>query len=153
MNDIVSQRKTIRQGVGELFRMLPASLKQEVIDYAISNARIRSGFADLLAYCKANDIEFYVTSGGIDFFVYPLLAPFNIPTEHYTATAVISRANPSKSPGLTPAKAIARTTAACVKRPSFAVFLPRTITDSDRRQRDGFRGREDRGRSYLPAPI
>ena len=82
VNDIVSQRKTIRQGVGELFRMLPASLKQEVIDYAISNARIRSGFADLLAYCKANDIEFYVTSGGIDFFVYPLLAPFNIPTEH-----------------------------------------------------------------------
>lgn len=82
VNDIVSQRKTIRQGVGELFRLLPASMKQEVIAYAISNARIRSGFAELLEYCAASDIEFYVTSGGIDFFVYPLLSAFDIPIDH-----------------------------------------------------------------------
>ncbi|MFC5652097.1 2-hydroxy-3-keto-5-methylthiopentenyl-1-phosphate phosphatase [Paenibacillus solisilvae] len=82
VNDIVGQRKSIRQGVGELFRLLPASRKREVVDYAISNARIRSGFADLLEYCKTNNIEFYVTSGGIDFFVYPLLSPFGIQAEH-----------------------------------------------------------------------
>ncbi|SDW59823.1 2-hydroxy-3-keto-5-methylthiopentenyl-1-phosphatephosphatase [Paenibacillus sp. CF384] len=82
VNDIVGQRKTIRQGVGELFRLLPSSMKREVVDYAISNAVIRAGFADLLQYCKDNDIEFYVTSGGIDFFVYPLLAQFNIPVNH-----------------------------------------------------------------------
>lgn len=82
VNSIVNQTKSIKQGVGELFRLLPASMKREVIDYAISNARIRAGFADLLRYCKDNDIQFYVTSGGIDFFVYPLLAPFGIPEDH-----------------------------------------------------------------------
>ncbi|WP_308634468.1 2-hydroxy-3-keto-5-methylthiopentenyl-1-phosphate phosphatase [Paenibacillus silvisoli] len=82
VNDIVGQRKSIRQGVGELFRLLPASMKREVVDYAISNATIRDGFPDLLAYCKEHNIQFYVTSGGIDFFVYPLLAPFGIPEDH-----------------------------------------------------------------------
>ncbi|BBH19663.1 2-hydroxy-3-keto-5-methylthiopentenyl-1-phosphate phosphatase [Paenibacillus baekrokdamisoli] len=82
VNDIVGQRKSIRQGVGELFQLLPSSKKQEVIEYAIKNARIRAGFTDLLDYCAKNDVEFYVTSGGIDFFVYPLLAPFDIELDH-----------------------------------------------------------------------
>ncbi|MBO7748318.1 2-hydroxy-3-keto-5-methylthiopentenyl-1-phosphate phosphatase [Paenibacillus sp. MWE-103] len=81
VNAIVSQAKSIKQGVGELFRLLPSSMKREVVEYAISNARIRAGFADLLKYCKDNGIDFYVTSGGIDFFVYPLLAPFGIPED------------------------------------------------------------------------
>ncbi|AJY77125.1 2-hydroxy-3-keto-5-methylthiopentenyl-1-phosphate phosphatase [Paenibacillus beijingensis] len=82
VDDIIQQRITIQQGVGALFRLLPASMKKEVVDYAIGNATIRAGFADLLAYCKRQDIEFYVTSGGIDFFVYPLLAQFGIPEDH-----------------------------------------------------------------------
>ncbi|WP_219837707.1 2-hydroxy-3-keto-5-methylthiopentenyl-1-phosphate phosphatase [Paenibacillus sp. R14(2021)] len=82
VSDIVGQKKSIKQGVGELFRLLPTAKKAEVIDYAISNARIREGFADLLQYCKDNEIPFYVTSGGIDFFVYPILAPFGIPENH-----------------------------------------------------------------------
>ncbi len=67
-NDVIAQRKSIRQGVGELFRLLPASMQKEVVDYAISNVRIRSGFKELLNYCKEQHIPFYVTSGGIDFF-------------------------------------------------------------------------------------
>ncbi|MBW7457012.1 2-hydroxy-3-keto-5-methylthiopentenyl-1-phosphate phosphatase [Paenibacillus sepulcri] len=82
VDDVVSQRKSIREGVGEMFRLLPAARKKEVVEYAISNARIRAGFSDLLAYSEAHDIEFYVTSGGIDFFVYPLLAPFGIAEDH-----------------------------------------------------------------------
>ncbi|PWW05499.1 2-hydroxy-3-keto-5-methylthiopentenyl-1-phosphate phosphatase [Paenibacillus cellulosilyticus] len=80
--DVLALRKSIRQGVGEMFRMLPTSMKDEVISYGIHNVRIRDGFSELLAYCKENNIEFYVTSGGIDFFVYPVLAPFGIPVEH-----------------------------------------------------------------------
>ncbi|MFF2482213.1 2-hydroxy-3-keto-5-methylthiopentenyl-1-phosphate phosphatase [Paenibacillus sp. NPDC058071] len=79
---IVSQQISIQEGVGHMFRLLPSSMQQEVVDYGISNARIREGFADLLAYCKEQDIEFYVTSGGIDFFVYPILAGFGIPEDH-----------------------------------------------------------------------
>ncbi len=81
VDDIVGQRKSIREGVGELFRLLPSSMRTEVVDFAIQNAVIREGFAELLRFCQYEDIEFYVTSGGIDFFVYPLLAPFGIPQD------------------------------------------------------------------------
>ncbi|MHA6483940.1 2-hydroxy-3-keto-5-methylthiopentenyl-1-phosphate phosphatase [Paenibacillus sp. strain BS8-2] len=73
---------SIKEGVGAMFRLLPSTLKQEVIEYGISNARIREGFPEFLAYCKENDIEFYVTSGGIDFFVHPILKPYEIPLDH-----------------------------------------------------------------------
>lgn len=79
---VISQQLSIRDGVGQLFHLLPTSMQQEVVDYGINNARIREGFAELLAYCSSNDIEFYVTSGGIDFFVYPILEKFGIPQDH-----------------------------------------------------------------------
>ncbi|GGF89159.1 2-hydroxy-3-keto-5-methylthiopentenyl-1-phosphate phosphatase [Paenibacillus abyssi] len=82
VDDIVAQRISIRDGVGQLFRLLPAARQDEVIEYAISNAKIRDGFEELLAYCKEQSVPFYVTSGGIDFFVYPILASFDIPVNH-----------------------------------------------------------------------
>ncbi|MBB3110451.1 2-hydroxy-3-keto-5-methylthiopentenyl-1-phosphate phosphatase [Paenibacillus phyllosphaerae] len=82
VDDIIQQRKSIQEGVGELFRLLPTSMKDEVIDYAISNVRIREGFEQMLEFTRQHDIEFYVTSGGIDFFVYPVLARFGIPEDH-----------------------------------------------------------------------
>lgn len=82
VQDIISESKSIQQGVGELFSLLPSSMKEEVTSYILSNAGIREGFPELLEWCKAHDVPFYVTSGGIDFFVYPLLAPFGIPMDH-----------------------------------------------------------------------
>lgn len=79
---VLAQQISIRDGVGRMFRLLPASLKEQVVDYGISNVRIREGFAELLAYAKEAGIDFYVTSGGIDFFVYPVLERFGIPTDH-----------------------------------------------------------------------
>ncbi|MDQ8735399.1 2-hydroxy-3-keto-5-methylthiopentenyl-1-phosphate phosphatase [Paenibacillus sp. LHD-38] len=78
----IAQEITIKDGVGQLFRLLPASMQAEVIAFSISNARIREGFAEFLEYCKEQQIDFYVTSGGIDFFVYPILEAFNIPRDH-----------------------------------------------------------------------
>lgn len=82
VQDVLAQRISIREGVGRMFALLPASMRAEVVDYGVNNVRIREGFADLLAYCKEQDIEFYVTSGGIDFFVYPVLERFGIPVDH-----------------------------------------------------------------------
>ncbi|UHA73008.1 2-hydroxy-3-keto-5-methylthiopentenyl-1-phosphate phosphatase [Paenibacillus sp. 481] len=81
VKDIIEERKPIRQGVGELFALLPSSLRDEAISQAIAQAQIRDGFAEFIQFCADEDIEFYVTSGGIDFFVYPLLEPFGIPRE------------------------------------------------------------------------
>ncbi|RKP57007.1 2-hydroxy-3-keto-5-methylthiopentenyl-1-phosphate phosphatase [Cohnella endophytica] len=82
IKDIVSVKKSIKQGVGEMFALLPSSLKDEVREYILSTAGIRPGFPELLEWCKLHDVPFYVTSGGIDFFIYPLLAPFGIPDDH-----------------------------------------------------------------------
>lgn len=82
VEEILSEKKSIRQGVGEMFNLFPSSMKDEVRDYILTNAGIRPGFPELLEWCKRNDVPFYVTSGGIDFFVYPLLAPFGIPEDH-----------------------------------------------------------------------
>lgn len=82
VEDIIGERKSIRRGVGELFQLLPSSSKKEVVEFALSQARIREGFGEFIEFCRHRGIEFYVTSGGIDFFVYPILAPFAIPEDH-----------------------------------------------------------------------
>ncbi|MBD2869708.1 2-hydroxy-3-keto-5-methylthiopentenyl-1-phosphate phosphatase [Paenibacillus arenilitoris] len=78
----IAQELSIKEGVGQLFRLLPASMEKEVVEFGITNARIRDGFEAFLTYCKENRIEFYVTSGGIDFFVYPILERFGIAADH-----------------------------------------------------------------------
>lgn len=84
---VINKEMTIREGVGRMFALLPTSRKEEVIDFAIRNVTIRAGFAELLDYCKRKDITFLVTSGGIDFFVYPVLSEFPIPKENIYCNA------------------------------------------------------------------
>ncbi|MFC5467715.1 2-hydroxy-3-keto-5-methylthiopentenyl-1-phosphate phosphatase [Cohnella suwonensis] len=82
VKEIISEKKSVKQGVGEMFALLPSSMQNEVRNYILTTAGIRPGFQRLLDWCKAHDVPFYVTSGGIDFFVYPLLEPFGIPADH-----------------------------------------------------------------------
>ncbi|PZE22620.1 2-hydroxy-3-keto-5-methylthiopentenyl-1-phosphate phosphatase [Paenibacillus xerothermodurans] len=82
VDQIVSKQISISEGVGRMFALLPTARKKEIVDYAINNVTIREGFPDLLAYCKQQGIEFLVTSGGIDFFVYPVLSAFPIPRQN-----------------------------------------------------------------------
>lgn len=84
---IIDRSMTVKEGVGAMFALLPTDHKDEIIRYSIENATIRDGFAELLAYCKENGIEFLVTSGGIDFFVYPLLEPFGLKPEQIYCNA------------------------------------------------------------------
>jgi len=79
---IISTEISIQEGVGAMFRLLPSTMQEEVTQFGISNAVIREGFPQFLQYCKDENIQFYVTSGGIDFFVYPLLEAFGIPRDH-----------------------------------------------------------------------
>lgn len=74
--EILSQKVSIQEGVGKLFALLPSSLKDEIIQFALNQAVIRKGFKELLVVTKEEGIPFYVVSGGIDFFVYPILEPF-----------------------------------------------------------------------------
>ncbi|WP_066058181.1 2-hydroxy-3-keto-5-methylthiopentenyl-1-phosphate phosphatase [Robertmurraya korlensis] len=75
-DDILSERMSIREGVGRLFSLLPSSKKEEIITYAIENVKIREGFADFVKFLKEQNIPLYIVSGGIDFFVHPILETY-----------------------------------------------------------------------------
>lgn len=70
---VLDQSLSIRSGVGQMFRLLPSDRKQDYIDFLIDRAVIRPGFKTLLSFAKSNGIDFAIVSGGIDFFVQPIL--------------------------------------------------------------------------------
>lgn len=72
-DQILKQEISIREGVGKLFSLIPSNKKNEIADYVLSTAKLREGFKDFVAYTKENNIPLYIVSGGIDFFVYPML--------------------------------------------------------------------------------
>ncbi|MEW4370240.1 2-hydroxy-3-keto-5-methylthiopentenyl-1-phosphate phosphatase [Paenibacillus kandeliae] len=82
MDGVVNQQRSIRDGVGAMFGLMPSSQKKDIIDYVLQHAGIREGYSDFLEFVRAQHIPYYVTSGGIDFFLKPLLEPFDIPEDH-----------------------------------------------------------------------
>lgn len=73
---ILAQEISIREGVSKMFSLLPTAKKDELIEFVLAQAQIREGFADFVAYTREQEIPLYIVSGGIDFFVHPLLEPF-----------------------------------------------------------------------------
>lgn len=78
VDDVLAHRISIREGVGRMFALLSSGQREDIVRYVTETAGIRAGFRELLAYCEQQDIEFLVTSGGIDFFLLPLLEPFPV---------------------------------------------------------------------------
>jgi 2-hydroxy-3-keto-5-methylthiopentenyl-1-phosphate phosphatase len=87
MKSTVEQKLSIREGVGQMFALLPSAMQQEITEFVIGQAGIRDGFQEFLGYVREQQIEFNVTSGGIDFFLKPLLAPFDIDPDHIFCNA------------------------------------------------------------------
>jgi 2-hydroxy-3-keto-5-methylthiopentenyl-1-phosphate phosphatase len=75
-DQILSQKISISEGVGKLFSALPSDMKAEITSFAIENARIREGFAEFVEFTRSQGIPLYIVSGGIDFFVYPILEKY-----------------------------------------------------------------------------
>jgi 2-hydroxy-3-keto-5-methylthiopentenyl-1-phosphate phosphatase len=67
---------SIRDGVAELFRLIPGSKKDEIIAFVKEEVRFRQGFPEFLDFCEDRKIPFQVLSGGLDFFIEPVLAPY-----------------------------------------------------------------------------
>nr|WP_316047425.1 haloacid dehalogenase-like hydrolase [Planococcus glaciei] len=101
-----------------MFSLLPSTKKDDIIRYVLEQAEIRDGFAEFVAYAKEQNIPLYIVSGGIDFFVLPLLEPFG-PLPASTATKRTSPVKRSKSISRMAATATARAKAvAAASRPS-----------------------------------
>ncbi|TYS13778.1 2-hydroxy-3-keto-5-methylthiopentenyl-1-phosphate phosphatase [Rossellomorea vietnamensis] len=72
-DDILAQKTSIKEGVGEMFRLLPSSSRAKLIDYLLDTHQLRTGFIDFIEWSNQNNIDLKIVSGGIDFFVEPIL--------------------------------------------------------------------------------
>lgn len=70
---ILSQQLSIQEGLGMLFSLLPSSLQDKITTFIKETAVIRTGFTEFVHFLQKNNISLYIISGGMDFFVYPLL--------------------------------------------------------------------------------
>jgi 2-hydroxy-3-keto-5-methylthiopentenyl-1-phosphate phosphatase len=75
-DQILSREISIREGVGKLFSGLPSEKRDEITKFAIENAKIREGFSEFVEFARQENIPLYIVSGGIDFFVYPILEKY-----------------------------------------------------------------------------
>lgn len=73
---VLSKTIGIKEGVHQMFQLLPSDKRTDITQFVLQQARIRDGFDEFVKFAHAENIPFYVISGGIDFFVEPLLAPF-----------------------------------------------------------------------------
>jgi 2-hydroxy-3-keto-5-methylthiopentenyl-1-phosphate phosphatase len=70
---VISQNISVKEGVSKMFSLLPSTLKEDITQYVKEIGVLRSGFAEFITYTKEQNIPLYIVSGGIDFFVYPIL--------------------------------------------------------------------------------
>lgn len=75
-DDIMAQKVSIQQGVSELFALLPTSQKEQIVSFVLEDAEIREGFGEFVQFTREQNIPLYIVSGGIDFFIHPLLESF-----------------------------------------------------------------------------
>ncbi|WP_019413462.1 2-hydroxy-3-keto-5-methylthiopentenyl-1-phosphate phosphatase [Paenisporosarcina sp. TG20] len=72
-DQILGQHISIQQGVTQLFNLLSTKQTKQITQFVLDQAQIREGFKDFVAYTKTQNIPLFIVSGGIDFFVKPLL--------------------------------------------------------------------------------
>ncbi|MET4561312.1 2-hydroxy-3-keto-5-methylthiopentenyl-1-phosphate phosphatase [Lysinibacillus parviboronicapiens] len=73
---MMAQTITFKEGVTAMFELLSTTQKDDVIQYLLDTAVIREGFGEFVHYAHEHAIPFYVVSGGVDFFIEPMLEKF-----------------------------------------------------------------------------
>lgn len=77
--DVLNGKISIREGVEKMFSTIPTSTKEEMTNFVVNSTVIRDGFNDFIQFVNTNNFELKVVSGGLDFFVHPILADY-LPT-------------------------------------------------------------------------
>jgi 2-hydroxy-3-keto-5-methylthiopentenyl-1-phosphate phosphatase len=81
VEDMMRGTRSIRDGVGSLFSLIPSALREDIVRTVMDKATLRPGVLGLLIHAHACGVPFYVVSGGIDFFIRPILA--HIPPSYF----------------------------------------------------------------------
>lgn len=88
--DVLAQHISIRAGVGQMFHLLPSAEKTAYRDYLVGHIQLRPGFIHFLEEVRQNEWQFDVVSGGMDFFVHPILSGHVDPDHIYCNVADFS---------------------------------------------------------------
>ncbi|MTH54287.1 2-hydroxy-3-keto-5-methylthiopentenyl-1-phosphate phosphatase [Bacillus mangrovi] len=72
-DQVLNRTMSVKEGVGAMFNLLPSSKKPGIVSYILKQAEIRDGFTEFAAYVEKEELDYYIVSGGMDFFVHPLL--------------------------------------------------------------------------------
>lgn len=90
VKDIINKEISIRDGLEQLFATISSSKKEEITSFVLNTIEFRDGFSEFIEYTNKEELDFYIVSGGLDFFVEPTLANF-VPSHHiYCASADFS---------------------------------------------------------------
>ncbi|MDI5791416.1 MtnX-like HAD-IB family phosphatase [Bacillus licheniformis] len=116
---VLSKDISIRDGVGRMFNLLPASLKEDITAYVLKQAETRPGFKEFVSFLDEKGLPFYVVSGGMDFSSILCLKELSERTA-FIATRPLSPAAISRSAGRIRVTAAAEMTAAAASLPSSA---------------------------------
>lgn len=74
---------TVKDGVEQLFALLPSARFNEIRAFAMSAVSIRQGFASFCELCEQRRWPLRVVTGGFDFFVEPALSRFGAHLQIY----------------------------------------------------------------------
>ncbi|MEG0261064.1 MAG: 2-hydroxy-3-keto-5-methylthiopentenyl-1-phosphate phosphatase [Lysinibacillus sp.] len=73
---MLSHNITIKDGITTMFELLSTRKKEDVIQYLLNTAVIREGFSEFVQFAHTHNIPFYIVSGGVDFFIEPMIEKY-----------------------------------------------------------------------------
>mgnify|MGYP000858727847 FL=1 len=73
---MMAQTISFKDGITAMFELLSTNQKDDIIQYLLETAVIREGFREFVHYAQEHHIPFYIVSGGVDFFIQPMLEKF-----------------------------------------------------------------------------
>jgi len=75
-NSLMRGDLDIDVGIRMMFNLIPAEKEDEIKKWVKSNIRIREGFGELLNFLEDRGIPFVILSGGVDFYIYPIIEKY-----------------------------------------------------------------------------
>ncbi|MBK3332056.1 MtnX-like HAD-IB family phosphatase [Persephonella atlantica] len=72
-NSLIRGKLDIDVGIRMMFNLIPCDSKEEIIKWCLENVELREGFGEFLQYLNSKGVHFVILSGGLDFYIYPLL--------------------------------------------------------------------------------
>ncbi len=90
-SDLMTGVIDIDEGIKRMFNLIPSEKKGEIVQWCKNNVKIREGFDKFLKFLKERNVPFIILSGGVDFYIYPIMEPYmDLITKIYSNKGIFS---------------------------------------------------------------